>query len=222
MEQIRVGKVRVSLGTATAWVAQYTRAERAGSRSPYSYPAYDLFEKDHNERFRLSDADLLAPGLLNVPVKVRSYYGLLRIRPRLEQALANQDLEVPLAEIDSPARIAEMVKPLYAVLDDPDEKPWGVNGTTLSKVLHRKRPQSVVLHDRWVRACYVGKDAPVPKDKSRSWADYMAALTWAIGDDLRAQAEQFKALDAATSCPGQLSQVRLLDIVAWTSKGKSP
>lgn len=220
-EQIRVGKVRVQLDRAVAWVAEYTSPERTKSRNPYSYPAYDDFEKDHNEPSRLTDADLLAPGLLNVPVKVRSYYGLLRIKPRLERALANQDLEVALQEIDSPACIIDMVKPLYDVLDDPDEKPWGVNGTTLSKVLHRKRPQSLVLHDRWVRACYVGKDAPIPKDKSRSWADYMAAITLAIRDDLRDQPDHFTVLDKATSRPGRLSPVRLLDIVAWKSKGDS-
>lgn len=221
MKQIQVGKVRVPLDTAIDWVAEYTSPERAKSKNPYSYPAYDEFGKDHNEPSRLTDADLLAPGLLNVPVKVRSYYALLRIRPRLELALANDHLGVPLEEIDSPAGIAEMIKPLYDVLDDPDERPWGVNGTTLSKVLHRKRPQSVVLHDRWVRACYVGKGAPIPKDKSRSWVDYMTALTLAIRDDLRDQTGQFKALDEATSCRGRLSAVRLLDIVAWTSKGES-
>lgn len=221
VEQIRIGKVRVPLDKAIAWVAEYTSPERVNSRNPYSYPAYDEFERDHNEPSRLTDADLLSPGLLNVPVKVRSYYGLLRVRPRLEQALANQGLEVPLEEIESPARIAEMVKPLYAVLDEPGEKPWGVEGTTLSKVLHRKRPQSVVLHDRWVRTCYVGKDAPIPKAKSRSWADYMVAVTLAIRDDLCAQPDHFKVLDEATSCPGRLSAVRLLDIVAWKSKGDS-
>jgi len=58
--------------------------------------------------------------------------------------------------------------PLYAVLDGLAAKPWGVEGTTLSKVLHRKRPQSLVLHDRWVRACYVGGDGPVPRAQERS------------------------------------------------------
>lgn len=114
-----------------------------------------------------------------------------------------------------------MIKPLYGVLDDPKERPWGVGGTTLSKVLHRKRPQSVVLHDRWVRACYVGDGAPLDEDHARSWAEYMADLTRAVRDDLRAQPKQFRALDKATSCHGRLSAVRLLDIVAWTSKGES-
>lgn len=220
-ELIRVGKVTVPLEAARAWVAEYTSPERVEGRSPYAYPAYDEFENGHNEPSRLTDADLLAPGLLNVPVKLRPYYSLLRIRPRLERALGHHGLVLPLDEIDDSALIDEMVKPLYEVLDDPDDRPWGVNGTTLSKVLHRKRPQSVVLHDRWVRSCYVGKGGPIQKDRSRSWADYMAALTGAIRDDLRSQADQFKELDEATSCPGRLSPVRLLDIVAWTSKGKS-
>lgn len=217
--KIRVGKVTVPMEKARAWVAEYTNPERVESKKPYSYPAYDDFEKGNNEACRLTDADLLAPGLLNVPVKVRPYYGLLQIRPRLEQALAHRDLAVPLEGIEDPARVVAMVKPLYAVLDDSDEKPWGVNGTMLSKVLHRKQPQSIVLHDRWVRSCYVGKAGPVPTVKSRSWADYMAAITLAIRDDLRAQPERFEALDEATSCPGRLSWVRLIDIVAWKSRG---
>lgn len=102
-DQVQVGKVTVPLETAVAWVAEYTSPERAKSSNPFSYPAYDDFEKGHNEPTRLSDADLLTPGLLNVPVKVRSYYGLLRIRDRLQLALANDDLAVPLQEIDTPS-----------------------------------------------------------------------------------------------------------------------
>ncbi len=111
-----------------------------------------------------------------------------------------------------------MVEPLYSVLDG-DSSPVGVRGTMLSKILHRKRPQSVVLHDRWVRACYVGGDAPVPTAKKRRWTEYMALVTYAIGQDIRDQADRFEELDAAASNPGELSPVRLLDIMAWKSQG---
>jgi hypothetical protein len=159
---------------------------------------------------------------LNVPVKIRSFYDLQRIRPQLEAGLANDDLGTPLAEIEDPDRIAAMVAPLYAVLDNPQTSPWNVQGTTLSKVLHRKRPESLVLHDIWVRACYVGDDAPVPRVKGRSWAEYMVAVSLAIGHDIRTQPAAFGTLDRATSCPGELTHVRLLDMLAWKSQGASP
>jgi Family of unknown function (DUF6308) len=75
-------------------------------------------------------------------------------------------------------------------LDNPDTKPWGVNATTLSKVLHRKRPASIALHDTWVQACYLGDGAPVPRDKYRSWGDYMTLVSLAMARDLRAQPSQ--------------------------------
>jgi hypothetical protein len=92
----------------------------------------------------------------------------------------------------------------------------------LSKILHRKAPQSLVLHDRWVWACYVGDSGPVPRARDRSWADYMTAVTTAIGEDIRTQSHAFAQLDAATGARGQLSYVRLLDILAWKSQGRTP
>jgi hypothetical protein len=222
MQHIVVGNVLVPLEQAQQWVCEYTDLQNVSAPHPYAYPAYDTYESEPNDPRRLSDADLLAPGLLNVPVKIRSYYDLQRIRPQLEAGLANSDLELPLAELDDPARIAAIVTPLYTVLDDPRCKPWNVNATTLSKVLHRKRPQSLVLHDRWVSACYVGPNGPVHPAKKRSWADYMTELTIAIGSDIRSQRAAFNMLEGATSPPAVLSHVRLLDIVAWTSKGVMP
>ena len=115
-----------------------------------------------------------------------------------------------------------MVRALYTLLDDPQRKPWNVLGTTLSKVLHRKRPQSVVLHDKWVNACYVGDQGPVARSKDRTWAEYMAAITLAIRDDIRDQRRTFELLDQSSSEPGALTHVRLLDIVAWKSQGATP
>lgn len=219
-DHIAVGNVVVPLEQAQAWVRNYTNPANISAKNPYAYPAYDTYEQDRDDAGSLSDADLLAPALLNVPIKIRSYYELQRIRPQLEVALSNINPELALVDIDDPERVAAMVKPLYVVLDDP-YKPWRVNATTLSKVLHRKRPHTLVLHDRWVRACYVGPTGPVPLAEDRSWADYMAAITVAIGNDIRTQKAAFKSLDDAAGSPGVLSHVRLLDIVAWTSRGKS-
>jgi hypothetical protein len=138
-------------------VTEYTDAERnitAATAAPFAYPAYDNYNVGHNDPTVLSDADLLAPQLLNVKVTLRSYYGLQAIRDELEDALADPNLVTPLEDLDEETA-CDLASRLYAVLDGPS-KPWGVEGTTLSKVLHRKRPASIALHDRWVRACYLG------------------------------------------------------------------
>jgi hypothetical protein len=232
-ESVQVGGVRVPLDTACAWVSEYTDAEanRSG-KHPYAYPAYDTYQGGPGtdgsrgsgapaggvSRVVLSDGDLLAPVLLNVPVKIRSFYGLQRVRGQLEEALAHPDLAVPLVSITDPERVRAMVAPLYTVLDGQD-RPWRVKATTLSKVLHRKRPQSVVLHDKWLRACYVGDGRPVPPAERRTWAEYMGEITIAVGNDLRTQPEAFTAIEAAVNPTATLSRVRLLDILAWKSQG---
>ena len=63
------------------------------SERPYAFPAYDCYDGGTAEPDRLTDGDLLAPGLLNVPVKIRSFYGLQRVRGRLEEALRQPILE---------------------------------------------------------------------------------------------------------------------------------
>lgn len=220
---IRVGHVQIPLGTAIKWVRSYTdEVENRSSAEPYAFPAYDRYNALQDDPARISDADLLAPALLNVGSSLRSFYGLQEIRGQLEDALADEDLAKPLASIEDKERIAALVKPLYAVLDDPKTRPWGLQVTTLSKILHRKRPQFLVLHDTWVKSCYLGADKPVVPVTGRSPSDYMVAITRAIGQDIRNQKDLFRKLDESSRCPGELSHVRLIDILAWTSKGNTP
>ena len=97
------------------------------------------------------------------------------------------------------------MRALYDVLDDPTTRPWGVGGTTLSKVLHRKRPHSVVLHDRWVHACYVGDGAPIPRAPDRTWADYMVLITNAVRGDIVSQPEAFGVAESGCRASRQSS-----------------
>lgn len=218
-EQVRVGRVKVPLGTAATWVVEYTdAAANLLSDRPYAFPAYDRYDGGSTDPGTLTDGDLLAPVLLNARVTARSFYGLQRFRGRLEEGLRNPALDGPLAATD-PDKVAAAVRALYGVLDDTT-RPWGVEGTTLSKILHRKRPHSLVLYDRWVRSCYVGEDAPVALAQRRSWADYMVLVTDAIRHDIASQPEVFARLRHAEG--EELSDVRLLDILAWRSKGGSP
>lgn len=147
-------------------------------------------------------------------VSIRSYYALQEVRPRLQELLVEPDLARPLAELPDD-RIGTLVGPLYSVLDE-EARPWGVQGTTLSKVLHRKRPDSLVLHDTWVNACYVGDDGPVRRADKRTWAEYMVLLSSAMASDIREQPEQFAALQEASGASPALTDVRLLDILAWS------
>lgn len=222
MNEVQIGRVVLGLDIASGWIRDYTNAGfNTVSAQPYAFPAYDRYDGGTTEPDRLTDGDLMSPVLLNVKVSIRSFYGLQRVRSRLERALAHPILEEPLAGVRDLDKLASAVRILYEVLDDPETRPWGVGGTTLSKVLHRKRPSSVVLHDQWVRACYVGDDSPVPLVRGRSWADYMSSITLAIRADIESQPEAFSILRDAAG-PSALTHVRLLDILAWKSKGSPP
>jgi hypothetical protein len=218
---VRVGRFEIQLELACDWVGKYTDAGRNRTATdPYAYPAYDVFDADLNDPAVLLDADLLAPGLLNVPVSIRSFYGLQSIRDALQRLLSRAELASPLAGISDEV-IADLVGPFYALLDDSKTKPWGVGGTTLSKVLHRKRPNSIGLHDRWVHACYVGEGAPVPRAETRSWADYMTLVAQAMAADLRDPPGQFSTLRRASHAEPTLSDLRVLDILAWSRGQRS-
>jgi len=212
---VTIGRFEIDMETAVRWVDRYTNAAaNVDSDKPYAYPAYDRFNAAHNEPGVLLDADLLAPGLLNVPIAVRSFYGLQRIRGHLEAVLSRDELALPIVDL-ADDQVAASIGSLYAVLDDPGTKPWGVNGTTLSKVLHRKRPSSIALHDRWVEACYLGDGGPVPRAKSRTWAEYMSSVSRAMATDLRSHVNEFLRLQQASNASPPLSDLRLLDILAW-------
>lgn len=103
---IRVGRVQIPLATAVAWLRDYTNEEKSRvSSAPYAYPAYDRYAEATNDPLRLTDGDLLAPVLLNVRLSIRSFYALQRCWQHLQEGLANEDLALPLAEIEDPERI---------------------------------------------------------------------------------------------------------------------
>src|SRR5689334_7626614 len=98
---IRIGRHTIPMDQATAWVTAYTDASADQSTTkPYAYPAYDCYEASNNNPTELRDADLLAPMLLNVKVSIEAFYGLRRVRGRLEASLHADDLARPLATLD--------------------------------------------------------------------------------------------------------------------------
>jgi hypothetical protein len=209
---LRIGGLQVPIGEAQAWVAAYTTSDLS-QETPYAYPAYDLYQGGSGLPDVLDDADLLAPVLLNVAISIRSFYALQTSRPQLQKALSRGELATPLADLRDD-QVDDLIGDLFAVLDTRDALP-GIGATKLSKVLHRKRPAAIPLHDRWVRECYVGEGLPVPRAKQRSYRRYMTLLAQAMRRDLREQPDQFAALRSASGAEPALTDLRLLDIVAW-------
>jgi len=74
-DSVQVGVVAIPLHLAIDWLRTYTSSDRT-TTSPYAYPAYDQYELEDNDPSQPRDADFLAPVLLNVTPKIRSYYGL--------------------------------------------------------------------------------------------------------------------------------------------------
>lgn len=219
-KEIRVGGVAVPMAVAIDWVRGYTDPQIRTSSRPSAYPAYDTFEPDADPNL-LSDGELIAHALLNVPFKLRAYYALQDMRPTLESALRDIPPMANLANM-SALDVQTLTEAVYAPLDVPEFMRRHVPRTTLSKVLHRKRRQFLPLQDKNVRACYYGETGVITSDSSRSWAQGMAVFSAHVASDLATQSGLFAELDAATRVPGELTHLRLLDIVAWKANGKTP
>jgi len=200
---LRVGAYVMSLDVARFYVTRYLTNS---GRKTASFPAYEGFQRDHDPDV-LSDADLLAPVLLNAKLSLDAYYGLQRHRTRLEERLREIKRD---AALDQPADPTALLGPLFAVLDG--EGIPGVRGSVLSKVLHRKRPGFIPLYDRRARWCY--RDAPgAPiSPGGRSWEALAVLLADAMRRDLVAQSTVWREL--ASIVHPAITPLRALDIIA--------
>jgi hypothetical protein len=206
---IRVGGREVSPEVAREWVRTYLN----GGRGQFGYPSYDGYRTNDDPNC-VCDGDLLAPVLLNVQVKISSFADLCACRDELESALAVVPVDVDLADADQAA--LSSVGRLFRVLDK-DPRPRNVLGTTLAKVVHRKRPTLVPLYDEQVRRTYqVGEQAPLPAVPGRTWVEFMALLAGHIKIDLNRSLEFWDELTTLRPAGGPpVSRLRALDIVAW-------
>lgn len=213
---LRIGCITVPITIAENWVREYTDPSQTQSGAPFAYPGYDLMDTGSGQSV-LNDGDLLAPVLLNVKPPLAAFYSLQRMRLEIQQRLARVSDESRLEEL-GPAEISAAIHLMYEPLDTHRSvRHDGLGGTTYSKVLHRKRPALLPLHDTWVNKCYVSADGPVPLAKRRSWSAYMTLIATAMADDIRGQRGHFDCLTRASHAP--LTRLRLLDIVAWRSRG---
>jgi hypothetical protein len=212
-EVLRVGGLQVSLSQAEDWVRNYFDADaNKTSRKPFAYPAYDaLATGSHSDE--LNDGDLLAPTLLNAAPKIAAFYALQSARERLNAGLKATPTGVTLHAAVEDSSLERRMQALIGILDD--DRPQGVKLTTLTKILHRKRPDFMPLHDKFVSACYVGPHQrfPMSSEKGRSWTQYWVIMATEIDLDLVTQAENWARLGKLAG--GDAAALRVFDVVAW-------
>jgi hypothetical protein len=108
----------------------------------------------------------------------------------------------------------ERLGDLFSILDS-DDLPVNARGSILAKVMHRKRPAFIPLYDRFVDYCYRGADdAPIGRDRKRTWKEFLPLLGQAIITDLTAGEEFFSSVARLANGP-IITNLRALDIVAW-------
>ena len=186
-----------------------------GSR--WAYPSYDAYESERAAG-PLTDADFLAPVLLNVnQLKIGTYEALKQVRGTLDEVLTRIPVDLDLTEA-TPEDL-QMLGELFTVLDSPGVQ--GARGTVLSKVLHRKRPRFIPLYDEQVRAVYQdGRAATVtqrPKG-GRTWAEFIVVFATAVQADLGREHIFWQQIAALATGP-TITTLRALDIVAWWAGG---
>ncbi|QKE85163.1 DUF6308 family protein [Arthrobacter sp. NEB 688] len=203
--RLEVGGVTLDRPEALASAQTYLRGVGG-----YGYPAYDGYCAG-GDSDRLSDGDLLAPGLLNVPVKLDAFYELQGVRTEIERRLRPLPLDLGLQ--DAGEGTIEALGNLFALVDDGIP---GVRGTIFAKIVHRKRPALVPLYDKFVWRTYV--EAPgstIKRSRSRSWREFVPLLAAEMRRDLRRDPDFFDAVVQSSGTAVSITRLRALDIVAW-------
>jgi hypothetical protein len=207
---VGIGGTACTREQALDWASKYLRSSGA-----YAYPSYDAYTTNGGRR--LCDGDLLAPTLLNARPTIRAYESLTSCREQLSDALvALPDKDLAEASDHDLRAVASLYAPLVKGLPD-------VQGTTLSKVLHRKIPRLIPLYDEHILWCYRDAPrAPIPKDRERSWPEFMFALATALRADLARPgvAAVLHEVVGLARPDVPITPLRAWDILAWTA-GKS-
>src|SRR5687767_13021725 len=95
-DNVRVGGMEVESSVAREWVQKYLN----GAPGQFGYPSYDGYRTNDDEN-KLAEGDFLAPLLLNVSVKIKSFADLCGVRDDLDMALSAVPGDVDLVDADA-------------------------------------------------------------------------------------------------------------------------
>lgn len=203
---VRVGGARISAAQARAAVTKYLTHPDI-----WSLPAYDDYLGAGTNL--LSAPDLISPLLLNSSQPyLNKYYVLTDLMDELNSGLTQIPMAADLAKAS--AEDLEKIVALFGILDR--RRTPGVRLTTLSKVLHRMRPNFIPLYDKNISRCYqeLGDKPLVPAQRGRSWAEFTRLWLPFVQADLADQWTSWS--DLASLAPGRpITPLRALDIVGW-------
>lgn len=206
MTMLSVGGATIDFDEAKSWAWTYLN-DRPGTSA---YPAYDGYPGSPGDL--VGAQDLLAVVLLNVannPVPV--YYGLESLTPSINERLQDSAVIGDLAVAGSDT--LDAIVRLFGVIETTPTK--YVQLTTLTKVLHRKRPRLIPLFDANIRYCYSEcAGAPVPFEDGRTRAAYRLKWLQAVQKDLTNQLPYWEEIAALAPGP-EITPLRALDIIGW-------
>ncbi|SDO02968.1 hypothetical protein SAMN05660199_01165 [Klenkia soli] len=179
--------------------------------SGWGYPAYERYESER-ALGPLTDADLLAPPLLNVQhFKLSVYESLQAVRLQLQECLHTIRPDASVFNATDDER--DSVRRMFTLLDRRGIP--GSRGTILSKVLHRKRPHLIPLWDGNVEKVFqFGATPRIAPVDGRSWGDFYLVFSDAIRADIEADRGFFDEVVGLAVDP-PISLLRAVDIVAW-------
>lgn len=197
----KLSELRVTSGEV---VARYTSPS-----SHYSFATYDVLMDPHSP---ISPADVLMANLLSlklgwqevVPLFAEGIGPAQELRQKLDTALTELAETPSFEDFDS----IEDMEASVASLAEANAATAGVlnwTPTTVSKVLHRRRPHIVPLNDSYVRRFYSVKDTESRLLREALWRDLRENKDW-----MSEVASQVRTSDGRT-----LSLLRLADILIW-------
>lgn len=180
--------------------------------SPGAHFAFTTYDVQGDDVSPLSPADVLMANLLSlklgwqevVPLFAEGDGPAQELRRKLDTALSELAEAKPFEEFDSLEELEECVASLSAANEaSEDVRKW--TPTTVSKVLHRRRPHIVPLNDSYVRKFYGVKKTESRLLREALWKDLRDNREWM--SDL---ASQVRTTDGRT-----LTMLRLADILIW-------
>jgi hypothetical protein len=156
-----------------------------------------------NERDSFSEADFLAVGFLDTPIRAFSYRTLVAKQKALEALLRRIPDQKKLWELDqSDWDAANELSNEFRAVD-------GIGPTRASKLLARKRPHLIPIWDSRVSAFFEWKTK-----------DFWWPLSLALKDDARR--ERIERIRPPTAPPEIISTIRLLDVAIWMRDESAP